>query len=55
VLLLALALTCAALGFTACGGGGNGFFGQQVQNYTVTITGTSGALSHTTTVTLTVQ
>jgi hypothetical protein len=54
-MLLALALTCAALGFTACGGGGNGFFGQQVQNYTVTITGTSGALSHTTTVTLTVE
>jgi len=55
LLLLTLALTCAALGFTACGGGGNGFFGQQVQTYTVTITGTSGGLTHTTTVTLTVE
>jgi hypothetical protein len=55
LLLLMLAATCAALGLTACGGGGNGYFGQQVQNYTLTVTATSGALSHSTTVNLTVQ
>jgi hypothetical protein len=56
-LLLLLAATCAALGLAACGGsnGGKGYFGQQVQNYTVTVTATSGALSHTATVNLTVQ
>jgi hypothetical protein len=54
-LVLLFVLTCAALGLTSCGGGGNGFFGQQVQTYTVTVTGTSGGLSHSFTVTLTVQ
>ena len=53
--LLLLAASCAALGLSACGGGGNGFFGQQVQNYTLTVTATSGALSHSATVNLTVQ
>jgi hypothetical protein len=55
LLLLVLAATCATLGFTACGGGGSGYFGQPVQNYTVTVTATSGSLSHTTTVNLTVK
>jgi hypothetical protein len=55
LLLLMLAATCGALGLTACGGGGSGFFGQQIKTYTVTITGTSGALSHTTTVNLIVK
>ena len=56
LMLLLGAATLAALGLTACGGGGGtGYFGQQVQNYTVTITGTSGGLSHSTTVNLTVQ
>ncbi len=53
LLFLMLAATCATLGLTACGGGG--YFGQQVRNYTLTITATSGALSHTTTAILTVQ
>jgi hypothetical protein len=53
LLLLMLAATGAAVGLTACGGGG--YFGQQVRNYTLTITATSGALSHTTTAILTVQ
>jgi hypothetical protein len=53
--LLLLAATCAAMALTACGGGGNGYFGQQVRNYTLTVTATSGKLSHTATVNLTVQ
>ena len=55
LLLLLLAATCATLGLTACGGGGSGYFDQPVQNYTVTVTATSGSLSHNTTVNLTVK
>ena len=38
---------------TACGGGGGG--GSQPQTYNITVTATSGALSHSTNITLTVQ
>jgi hypothetical protein len=56
LMLLLIVATCATLGLTACGsGGGTVYFGQQVKNYTVTVTATSGALSHTTTVTFTVE
>ena len=52
-LVLLLAMGIAAL--AGLGGCGGGFFAQQQQNYTVTVTGTSGALSHSATVSLTVE
>jgi hypothetical protein len=54
LLLLILAATGAALGLAGCGGA-SGYFGQQQRNYNVTVTATSGALSHTTTVNFTVE
>jgi hypothetical protein len=54
-LLLLLGVTLsAAVGLSGCGSA-SGFFGQQQTTYTVTVTGSSGALSHSTTVTLTVE
>ena len=54
-LLTLLAGGLAALtGLSGCGST-SGFFGQQAESYTVTITATSGALSHSTTVTLNVE
>jgi hypothetical protein len=54
VLLLVLAGAGAAATLTGCGST-TGFFASPQTTYNVTITGTSGALSHATTVTLTVQ
>jgi hypothetical protein len=54
LLLLILAATGAVLGLAGCGGT-SGYFGQQQRNYTVTVTATSGALSHTTTVNFNVE
>jgi len=52
--LLLLVGLAATVGLTGCGYS-SGFFGQSQQTYTVTVTGTSGALAHSTTVTLTVE
>ncbi len=53
VLLLLLAAGAAAAGISGCGA--SGYFGQAQQTYTVTVTATSGALSHSTTIQLTVE
>ncbi len=52
-----LMLIAGTAGFTAMTGcsSSNGFFAQQQQSYTITITATSGTLSHSTNVTLTVE
>jgi hypothetical protein len=51
MLVLAATLLPTAL-LSGCGGG---YFAITTQTYTVTVTGTSGSIQHTTTVTLTVQ
>ena len=55
ILVLVVAGITASIGMTGCGAGAGGFFGQSPQTYTVTITGTSGTLSHSTTFTLTIE
>jgi hypothetical protein len=53
-ILLGLA-ALAILPMLALGGCGGGYFGPTPQTYTVTVTGTSGSLQESTTVSLTVQ
>jgi trimeric autotransporter adhesin len=53
-LFLLVAGASAMAGLSGCGAK-SGFFGQPSQTYTMTVTATSGSLSHSTSVTLTVQ
>jgi hypothetical protein len=55
VVLLMLVGLSAMAGLSGCGGNGSGYFGQSSKTYTVTVTGTSGLLSHSTSFTLTVE
>ncbi|MGO8789168.1 MAG: Ig-like domain repeat protein [Terriglobia bacterium] len=50
LLLLVLVATGAALSLAGCGGTRSGYFAQQARSFTVAVTATSGALSHSTTV-----
>jgi polygalacturonase/sugar lactone lactonase YvrE len=54
VLLLLVAIA-ATIGLNGCGASGSGFFAQSPQSYTLTVTGTSGTLSRSTNITLTVE
>jgi sugar lactone lactonase YvrE len=53
-LLLLVAGASAMAGLSGCGGP-SGFFGQPPQTYTITVTATSGTLSHATNITLTIE
>jgi hypothetical protein len=55
VLLLLIAGAGAMVGLTGCGAKDSGFFGQAEKTYNVQIIAISGSLSHSTSVTLTVQ
>ncbi len=55
VLLLLLVAIGATIGLSGCGSSGSGFFAQAPQTYTLTVTGTSGTLSRSTNITLTVE
>ena len=55
VVLLILSCTAAVAGLSGCGSTRSGYLAQRSQTYTVTITATSGSLSHATTVSLTVN
>jgi len=52
---LALLLSAGVFALSGCGSNANGYFGQSVKNYTITVTGTSGTVTHSSTITLQVQ
>ena len=55
LLLLAAAGLTAAAALNGCGGVSSGYFGQAPATSTITVTGTSGSLNHTASVSLTVE
>jgi hypothetical protein len=54
-MLLFLVAIVAMIGLSGCGASGSGFFVQPPKSYTLTVTGTSGTLSRSTNITLTVE
>jgi hypothetical protein len=54
LLLFAAGLTAAAA-LNGCGGVASGYFGQAPATTTITVTGTSGSLNHSASVSLTVE
>jgi hypothetical protein len=55
LLLLVAAGIMGAAALEGCGGGPSGYFGQAPATSTITVTGTSGTLSHNASVSLTVE
>ncbi|HEY6768832.1 MAG TPA: Ig-like domain repeat protein [Candidatus Sulfotelmatobacter sp.] len=55
ILLVLAIIGTSVTGFTGCGAKSSGFLGNQQTTYTLTLTATSGNLSHSTTLKLTVQ
>ena len=55
VLLLVVAVIAATAGLSGCGSSDSGIFTQPPQTYTLTVTGTSGSLTRSTNLTLTVE
>jgi hypothetical protein len=55
LLLLLTTIGISLLGSTGCGTTSSGFIGQRPTSYVLTVTATSGSLSHSTTLNLTVQ
>jgi hypothetical protein len=53
--LLLLAAGCSVVAGVCGCGSGNGFFNQPQKTYTMNVTASSGALSHSSTITLTVE
>lgn len=54
-LMLGLLALAGAIGLSGCGAKSSGYFGQPPASYTLTVTATSGNLSHSATVTLNVE
>ena len=55
LIVAGIAAGTAAVGLTGCGARNSGFFGSPQQSYVITVTATSGTLSHSTTLNLTVR
>jgi polygalacturonase/sugar lactone lactonase YvrE len=55
LIVVAGAAVATIAGLGGCGSSGSGFFAQAPQTYTLTVTGTSGSLSRSTNLTLTVE